>query len=126
MKKLLSIFACFVFLFAAGVTLTACDDGNEDEDADATVVSTVTEFYEALNNQEDGLKIVLNAGTYDLDPAQLTSSVVVDGYEYTGWYLLITEDNVTIKGKGDVTLTSSHSRTLKLFQRKKLTKPLKF
>lgn len=108
MKKLLSIFACFVFLFAAGVTLTACDDGNEDEDADATVVSTVTEFYEALNNQEDGLKIVLNAGTYDLDPAQLTSSVVVDGYEYTNWYLLITEDNVTIKGKGDVTLTSSH------------------
>lgn len=66
------------------------------------IVSSAKELREALKNQKDGEHIALKSGTYDLDRDNEVSY-----QDQTGYYFLVTANNVTFKGFGSAIITSS-------------------
>ncbi len=66
------------------------------------IVNNATELRAALQNQKDGQAIALKSGTYNIDRDETTK------YEdQTGYYFLITANNLKLKGIGDVIVKST-------------------
>lgn len=66
------------------------------------IISNATELRTALQNQKDGEALALKSGTYSIDRDETTQ------YEnQTGFYFLITANNLTLKGIGNVTIKST-------------------
>ena len=66
------------------------------------IINNATELRTALQNQKDGEALALKSGTYSIDRDETTQ------YEnQTGFYFLVTANNLTLKGIGDVTIKST-------------------
>lgn len=66
------------------------------------IVKNATELRDALKNQKDGEVIAIKEGTYDIDRDNETM------YEdQTGFYFLLTANNLTLKGFGNVIIKST-------------------
>lgn len=110
--KSLSIFktlALSIMLMAGIFLFAACNDTPPPADQDpipsnAITINSSAALIQAINGQQDNQYWVLEAGSYDLDPSQVT----IEYGSQTGWYLPITHDGITIRGSGDVTLMSTH------------------
>ena len=104
MKKLFKIMAiCLMTVISVGL-FTACGPKSDPIPENAKYINNNAELIQAINEQQDNEYWVLKAGTYDIDPSQTT--IEYDGQ--TGWYLPIVKKGITIRGKGEVVLTSTH------------------
>lgn len=111
MKKFLLAVTSFMLFIMCSVTLVSCGKTRnenkvpetEDKYENAKVVKTADEFITAINEQKDGDVILLEEGTYDIDPTKSTLTYS----EQTNWYIPVLSENITIAGKGNVVLTST-------------------
>ena len=101
MKKMgVSIIILLVILSVSA--LFGCSD-MDSIPKDAIKITNDAELIQAINNQQKDQYWVLSAGTYDIDQSRTTVSY---GGE-SGWYLPIVADGITIRGEGEVVLTST-------------------
>lgn len=100
MKRFIQTSLIAIVMVLGVVLFAACGEQPDN----SIKVSNVTEFIEVINDLKNGDVITLKEGVYDLDP---TATTLEFGGQ-KGWYLPINADNVTIKGQGNVVLTSSH------------------
>ena len=69
-------------------------------------IGSTAELIQAIQNQEDGQTWVLAEGTYDVGDACTGIQANLNGVQQ-GFVLPLYADNLTIRGEGDVTLTST-------------------
>lgn len=100
--KLLSLFVAIamVFCMIPAVALAA-------EEGDVVKITNSQELIDAINNQKDGQTWELAAGTYDVGNGCLEHVANINGVE-KGFIFPIHANNITIKGMGDVTITSTY------------------
>lgn len=104
MKKLFKMAMASLMLIAGIGLFTACGENTDPIPDNAKYINNSSELIQAINNQQENEYWVLNEGSYDIDPTQTT----INYGEQTGWYVPIIKDGITIRGKGNVTLMSSH------------------
>ena len=90
-------------------TLVACMGSSIAMAADADVIEidSSAKLVEAIKNQEDGQTWVLKAGNYDVADDCLEVEANINGVP-TGFVFPIFVDDLTIRGEGDVTVTSTY------------------
>ena len=100
--KLLSLFVAMamVFCMIPAVALAA-------EEGEVVKITNSQELIDAINNQKDGQTWELAAGTYDVGNGCLEHVANINGVE-KGFIFPIHANNITIKGMGDVTITSTY------------------
>ena len=100
--KLLSLFVAMamVFCMIPAVALAA-------EEGEVVKITNSQELIDAINNQKDNQTWELAAGTYDVADGCLEHVANMNGVE-KGFVFPIHANNITIKGMGDVTITSNY------------------
>ena len=100
--KLLSLFVAMamVFCMIPAVALAA-------EEGEVVKITNSQELIDAINNQKDNQTWELAAGTYDVADGCLEHVANMNGVE-KGFVFPIHANNITIKGMGDVTITSEY------------------
>ena len=77
------------------------------DEGESISISTEEQLKSAIQNQADGQVWEISAGTYDIGDAGLSVNVTINGE--TGFVFPIYANNLTIRGIGDVTITSSYN-----------------
>lgn len=103
--KKLSVFLT-VFLCAAMISIPTFAFASGEKE-NTIKISTSEELINAINSQEDGQTWVLAQGEYDIKDGALEHKANIASNE-KGFVFPIHSDNLTIKGEGDVTITSSY------------------
>ena len=98
----------FVSLVCAVALAAVCLAGVVVAAAGDTVnISTPEQLVEAINNQKEGQTWVLAEGTYDIGDGCIENGITINGQ--TGFVFPIAVNNLTIKGTGNVIITSSYN-----------------
>lgn len=77
------------------------------EEENVVNISDSQGLIDAINNQQDGQTWVLSEGTYDVSDSCLEHEANINGV-VKGFVFPIHVNNLTIKGNGDVTITSTY------------------
>lgn len=102
MRKIRNLLIALLLVLFAVPMFAGCANGDGIPD-NAIKITNADELINAINNQAENQYWVLNAGTYDIDP----NATTVEYSDQTGWYLPIVAKGITIRGKGEVVLTST-------------------
>ncbi len=99
--KLLSLFIAVAMVFCMVPAVAMAADG------DVVQITNSQELVEAIKNQQDGQTWVLAAGEYDVADGAINHVANINNVA-SGFVFPIHANNLTIRGEGDVTITSSH------------------
>lgn len=100
-RKLLAVLLAVVLVACMASTAVFAN-----ETGTVKTIKTVDELVAAIENQQDGETWEIQAGTYDLGDKCRSFGLTINGEQ--GFVFPITADNLTIRGVGDVTITSSY------------------
>jgi len=100
--KLLSLFVAMAMVFCMIPAVASAA-----EEGEVVKITNSQELIDAITNQKDGQTWELAAGTYDVADGCLEHVANINGVE-KGFIFPIHANNITIKGMGDVTITSSY------------------